>query len=256
MASSPPTSPRRQSEMSSLRGAEPKRKPRGKPKRAPSPDRTLPFFQQDEFSDVTIKVGDKQLYSNRCLLSYSSPVFMKLLGDDSPGKGKTKSAASKDLDLSEKKFEDVCDLMSFIDPRVTKDLTDEEAMNLIFLAEEYDIAGLKKSCAWTITESFYKKRKGRRCGSVPTDETIRYLILADKSGLTDLKCMCIDELVANDNPFSCKMVSEKEELSEHVKRQVLEKKLDRVNLALARERRLRTETNQSTDTRGSKIWKK
>lgn len=66
------------------------------------------------------QVGEKRLYSNKCLLCYNSTVFREqLLGD---GKGKA-SKGSKDLDLSEKRYDDVCELLAFIDPRVDTNLT-------------------------------------------------------------------------------------------------------------------------------------
>ena len=53
-------SPRKSSEPPSLRGAEPKRKPKRKQQntqRSKSPERSLPFMEQDEFGDVTIVVS-------------------------------------------------------------------------------------------------------------------------------------------------------------------------------------------------------
>jgi len=91
---------------------------------------------------------------------------------------------------------------------------------------------------------------------VPTDVTITHLGLADKYDFKELQEMCMDELVANDNPFSGKIIAENKDLSEHVKRQVLERKLEKVNLALARERRLNTERDQTHDTKGGKVWRK
>lgn len=252
-------SPRKGSDVTSLRGAEPKRKGAKERKRSKSPAHKFPFFEEDEFSDVSIKCGggDKKLFSNRCLLSYSSPVFTKMLGDKSGGdKGKSKTTGNKELDLSEKRYGDVVEMLAFIDPRVEYKLKDSDAFQLLPLAEEFDIKQLKKSCEWTVTESFFRMKKGRRVGCVPTDITIKYLIVADKHDFKDLKEMCMEELVANDNPFSCKVISDSDELSEHVKRQVLEKKLDKVNLALAKERRNRTEHGQMKDTRGGTVWKK
>lgn len=252
-------SPRKPSDITSLRGAEPKRKAKGGPKRSKSPAITYPFFEEDEFSDVSIKTtGERKLFSNKCLLSYSSPVFRKKLSDEAGGggKGKTKTAGNKELDLSDKKFGDVCEMLAFIDPRVEYKLKDSDAIQLLPLAEEFELRQLKSSCEWTITESFFKMRRGRKAGCVPTDETVKHLILADKYDFKDLKEMCMEELVANDNPFSGKMIADNGELSEHVKRQVLERKLEKVNLALAKERRIRTERDQAKDTRGSTIWRK
>jgi len=48
-------------------------------------------------------------------------VFREQLVGDGGGKGKSKG--SKDIDLSEKRFDDVCELLAFMDPRVETDLT-------------------------------------------------------------------------------------------------------------------------------------
>ncbi|WAR21152.1 hypothetical protein MAR_015126 [Mya arenaria] len=131
-----------------------------------------------------------------------------------------------------------------------------DCYRLLPLAEEYEIKPLLKSCETSLTESFANMRKGRRAGSVATDVTMQHLSCADKYNFSDLQEMCMEELVANDNPFSGKIVADSQELSEHVKRQVLERKLDRVNMVLARERRINTERDQSRDTKGGKIWRK
>ena len=60
----------------------------------------------------------------------------------------------------------------------------------------------------------------------------------------------------SDNPYSGKLVSENKELSEFMKRQVLERKLEKLNMALVRERRMRTERSQTESSKGDKIWKK
>lgn len=56
------------------------------------------------------QVGGKKLYTSRSLLAYNSPVMAKILSS-----GSTKN---KDLDLPEKDYEDVVELLAYIDPRV------------------------------------------------------------------------------------------------------------------------------------------
>lgn len=135
-------------------------------------------------------------------------------------------------------------------------LSEEDAIRLLPLADEFDVKPLTKACGYTITQSYYKQRKGRRPGNINTEVTVRNLILADKYNFKDLQEMCIEELVKSDNPYSGKLVSDNKDLSEYMKRQVLERKLEKLNMALVRERRLRTERNQSESVKGEKIWKK
>ncbi|XP_052254604.1 uncharacterized protein LOC127860529 [Dreissena polymorpha] len=262
MSEATPVSPRKGSVPASLTGAEPKRKSKGKSKGPKSSKvENLPFMEADEFSDVTIIIDEKRLYFNKCLLCYNSPVLRKqLTADDGGSSGKgaksTGNKPSKDLDMSDKRFDDVCELLAFMDPRVETALSDQDCFRLLPLAEEFDMKPLMKSCEVTLTNSFAGIRRGRKPGSVATDVTIANLAIADKYHFPVLQEMCMEELVANDNPFSGKVIADNVDLSEHVKRQVLERKLEKVNMALARERRINTEREQPRDSKGGKIWKK
>ena len=135
-------------------------------------------------------------------------------------------------------------------------ISEEDAIRLLPLSDEYAVKPLTKACGFTITQTYYKQRKGRRPGNINSDITVRNLVIADKYEFKDLQEMCIEELVKSDNPYSGKLVSENKELSEFMKRQVLERKLEKLNMALVRERRMRTERSQTESSKGDKIWKK
>lgn len=55
-------------------------------------------------------MNGKKLYTCRALLAYNSPVMAKILSSG--------TSRNKDLDLPEKEFEDVVELLAYIDPRV------------------------------------------------------------------------------------------------------------------------------------------
>lgn len=63
------------------------------------------------------QVSGRKLYTCRALLAYNSPVMAKIL---SSGSNK-----NKDLDLPEKEYEDVVELLAYIDPRVDYLITGE-----------------------------------------------------------------------------------------------------------------------------------
>lgn len=270
------TSPRKDSVVPSREESPRKKKGKSRDARSRTPEVTYPFTKEDEFSDVTIKVGGKQLYSNRCLLSYTSPVFMKNLsgggdnradnkGDnkgDKGAKGKgggggggDNKGRDRDLDLSDKKYEDVCELLAFIDPRVLYKLTEDTAKRLLPLAEEYEIKGLLTECGFTITQAFHLLRKKRRTGTVPMEISLDYLAIADKYDFEDLRKMCCDECVATDT-FNNRVLLDREDISETVKVRIIDRKYESLKLRFAREQRARSEMESAINGPGNKSHRK
>ncbi|XP_045188555.1 protein roadkill-like [Mercenaria mercenaria] len=192
----------------------------------------LPFFKQDQFTDVVLQVGGKKLYTCRALLAFNSPVMAKILSS-----GSTKN---KDLDLPEKEYEDVVELLAFIDPRVDYLITEQSAIALLPLAEEYEIRSLKELCEQTIIQSFRRMKKGKKPGSIPVDISLEYLHMADKYEFPGLRKLVTDEFVNNEDPNATKSLMESTLISEHMKLTVLDKKVEKVHFELDRERRERT----------------
>ena len=134
-------------------------------------------------------------------------------------------------------------------------LADDDAVRLIRLADEYEMRRLKQACGQTMTQSYFGMIKGRRAGSVPTDVTLQYLVLADKHKFEDLTNMCADECVAKDSLYDTRAITNCEDLSEGMKVKILDKRLERVKLQLARERRMRTD-KEEMDSKGGRMWRK
>lgn len=66
---------------------------------------------------ISSQVNGKKLYTCRALLAYNSPVMAKILSSG--------TSKNKDLDLPEKEYEDVVELLAYIDPRVDYIITGE-----------------------------------------------------------------------------------------------------------------------------------
>ena len=118
---------------------------------------------------------------------------------------------------------------------------ENDAFRLLPLAEEYQMKQIIKASESTLNNSFFRMRKGRRPGSLPLDTTLQHLIVADRYKYTDLTGMCIDECIANESPNVIRAITECTELSEPIKVGTLKGKLDKVSLALAKERRDKAE---------------
>ncbi|XP_060574580.1 uncharacterized protein LOC132732203 [Ruditapes philippinarum] len=131
--------------------------------------------------------------------------------------------------------------VSNIDPRVDYIITEQSAIALLPLAEEYEIASLKKLCEQTIMQSFRNMRKGKKRGEcIPVDISLEYLHMADKYEFPGLRNLVTDEFVNNEDPKAMATLLESSLISEHVKLNVLDKKVEKVHFELDKERRERT----------------
>ena len=131
-------------------------------------------------------------------------------------------------------------------------VTDEIAFRLLPLAEEYEMKQLIKASEETLTRTFYRLRKSHRQGSLPVDTTIQYLKVADRFKYADLTNMCTEECIANESPNIVRAITECDELSEPIKVCTLKGKLDKVNFALAKERRAKAERESQIFSTGRK----
>lgn len=60
----------------------------------------LPFFNEDTFTDVVLLVGGQQLYTNRSLLAYASPVFSCMFTAQFREKNEKVTTATSDVSNS------------------------------------------------------------------------------------------------------------------------------------------------------------
>lgn len=208
----------------------------------------LPFFKQDQYTDVVLQVGGKKLFTCRALLAYNSPVLARILSS-----GSTKN---KDLDLPEKEYEDVVELLAYIDPRVDYIITEQSAIALLPLAEEYEISGLKQLCEQTIIKAFKELRRGKKHGQLPVEISLEYLHIADKYEFPGLRNLVTDEFVYSEDQYSTKALLESTLISEHVKLMVLDKKVEKVHVDLEKERRERTSIETKLGDYGNRRFRK
>ena len=119
-------------------------------------------------------------------------------------------------------------------------ISEQSAIALLPLAEEYEISGLKQLCEQTIIKAFKELRKGKKHGILPVEISLEYLHIADKYEFPALRNLVTDQFVLNEDPYSTKVLLESTLLSEHVKLMVLDKKVEKVHVELEKERRERT----------------
>ena len=90
-------------------------------------------------------------------------------------------------------------------------------------------------------QSFRNMRKGKKRGeSIPVDISLEYLHMADKYEFPGLRNLVTDEFVSNEDPSAMSTLLESSLISEHVKLNVLDKKVEKVHFELDKERRERT----------------
>ncbi|KAH3787274.1 uncharacterized protein LOC127843269 [Dreissena polymorpha] len=209
----------------------------------------MPFFKQDPFTDVVLALNGKRIFTCRALLAYHSPVLAQLLSS-----GSVKS--NKEMDIPDKDFEDFVELLAYMDPRVDYQITEQSAIALLPLAEEYGIVSLKRLCEQTIIQSFRQMRRGKKPGALPVEISLEYLHLADKYDFPGLKNLVTDEFVNSEDPSATKSLLESELISEHVKLTVLDKKVEKVHFELDKERRERTAIETKLTDYGNKRFRR
>lgn len=62
------------------------------------------------------QIGGRKLYTARCLLAYNSPVFEKSLAN----------AKKHEMELPNKNFDDIVELLCYLDPRVPYTITGQK----------------------------------------------------------------------------------------------------------------------------------
>lgn len=194
-------------------------------------DGELPFFKQDFFSDVGIIVSGRKLFTARCILAYNSPIFERSLAN----------AKKHELDLSDKNFDDIVELLCYLDPRVQYTITAQTAKQLLPLAEQYEMYKLRRNCENVLHTAYEQLRKEYKLGHIPVEINEEYLILADRYKFDALLHMCIDEFIHCPGQDVTKSLVNIPTVSESVKLAILEGKLARLNNALERERRYKHE---------------
>lgn len=208
-------------------------------------DGELPFLKQDLFSDVTLIVCGKKLFTARCMLAYNSPVFQKLLTN----------AKKQDIDMSDKNYDDMVELLCYLDPRVQYTVTAQSAKQLLPLAEEYEIYKLRRVCEKVLFTAYEQLRREHKLGKMPGDTNEEYLVIADRYRFDTLLSMCIDEYVYCSNQELTKTMVNLETVSESVKLMILQRKLERLNSALEQERRYKHTVECNLDNMSpKKMW--
>ncbi|XP_052249576.1 uncharacterized protein LOC127857199 [Dreissena polymorpha] len=218
-------------------------------------DGELPFFKQDFFSDVGLIVSNtrapeggvdaaqhgarrplpvvqgKKLWTARCILAYNSPVFEKQLAP----------AKKTEIELHNKNYDDVVELLCYLDPRVQYTITAKSAKQLMPLAEEYEMHKLRRECEKVLMETYLSLRKDHHIGGIQAEINEEYLLLADRYKIQKLLNLCIEEFVANPDISTAKSAVNSETISEKVKLLILQKKLAKLTYHLEKERRYKSE---------------
>ena len=135
-------------------------------------------------------------------------------------------------------------------------LSEQSAIALLPLADEYEISGLKQLCEQTIIKAFRELRKGKKHGQLPVEISLEYLHLADKYEFPGLRNLVTDEFVYNEDPYGTKALLESTLISEHVKLMVLDKKVEKVHVDLEKERRERTSIETKLGDYGNRRFRK
>ena len=82
-------------------------------------DADVPSTNPDEFSDVTLVVEGRKLYTSRAILASASPVWRAMLTSE------FKEKTQPEIPLPGKSYRDVCELLLCITPGINKEINGE-----------------------------------------------------------------------------------------------------------------------------------
>lgn len=108
---------------------------------------TEDLFRTGKFSDLKIKVANREFHVHRCVLASVSEVFERMFSSDML---ETRSNTLEINDISD----DICEeMLRFIYCRDIKDL-ESNALDLLYAADKYAIEDLKLLCIQALIETF------------------------------------------------------------------------------------------------------
>ncbi|XP_041369928.1 BTB/POZ and MATH domain-containing protein 1-like [Gigantopelta aegis] len=98
------------------------------------------YASPDEFTDVVLEVQDHKFYFYRLLLCRASPVFKAMLHSD------FKEKDTGTILLHHRPFQDIYDMLRFLDPEVNFIIDIRAAFRLIPVADEFGVTRLRDVC--------------------------------------------------------------------------------------------------------------
>ncbi|KAK3101315.1 hypothetical protein FSP39_002630 [Pinctada imbricata] len=201
----------------------------------PSPEESLPFLKEDQYTNVVLVVDGKKLFINRCILGYCSPYFQKLLDNAAKAAAADKKKKAE-VKISDRTYPDMLELLSCLHPATQKEISEKSALRLLPMANDFGITTLKERCESILVGTLRKPQvnpktsKGlpthrSRKDSVPDMlmmmKCIKCADAAESKGLLD---ECVRLFSNPDVPL--KDLKASTEISDQVKAKIYENRMD------------------------------
>ncbi|XP_054713796.1 speckle-type POZ protein B-like [Uloborus diversus] len=105
------------------------------------------LFDNDEFKDVTLQVGEEELNAHKLVLCARSKVFAAMLEHD------MEESRRRRVDIVQMEYNTLEEMVHYMYSGQLRALPNEEALKLFVAADRYDVAELKASCREIILAS-------------------------------------------------------------------------------------------------------
>ncbi|KAL3881858.1 hypothetical protein ACJMK2_028250 [Sinanodonta woodiana] len=136
------------------------------------------FTIKSAWSDLELEVEGKTLYVTRGFLDMISPVFRRMF------KSEFKEKEAKSISLPDKKYEDVLTFLRCTIPWASVKVTNENILQILPLAHEYQIAGLLTDCCNCLMQQLSWNCNAVKCCDI--------CLLAYKYDLQNVITECIE----------------------------------------------------------------
>nr|XP_015914419.2 uncharacterized protein LOC107444719 [Parasteatoda tepidariorum] len=137
------------------------------------------MLDEKHYADVKLRAGDEVIFAHKCLLASRSPVFKAMLDQEMP-ESKTNTIDIRDVEAKILKY-----FLEYIYTGTVNDLNDETALNLLVVADKYQVSPLTEKCS-TFLKSVFS-----------FDNILDILLVADMVNQEQLKVFSLEYIVEN-----------------------------------------------------------
>ncbi len=143
------------------------------------------FFKSGNLTDMTLVVGDKRFSVHKLILAASSSVFKEMFYGESWVEGSSSEVKLEETPSCEEVFDAFMDY--FYGGRVT--VSDKTVIQIVTLADKYDVYGLRETCTEYMTYSLNNK--------CDVETALQWVTFAEQMTMNALQQKCFDLICIN-----------------------------------------------------------
>ncbi|XP_053397348.1 uncharacterized protein LOC123551815 [Mercenaria mercenaria] len=144
------------------------------------------FYKKSKTEDHVFIIEGKKMYVSKIVLTIASPVFASMFESD------FKEKHMEEIELKEKKYEDMLEFVKLLYPGSRNPVTLETVFLVLPLAEEYQVDSIKYECEQCLLHEIENRKSPRRSTNVKS--LCQILQFSSIYNIPNVEKTCIDVL--------------------------------------------------------------